>query len=220
MIELKDIYFSYDGERVIRGASLSLGKECVALVGPNGSGKTTLLKIMAGIYRPDRGEVIIEGRSLWKLPEREAVRLRRKVVYVHERPIVLRGSVMYNATFGLRIRGTEEASSRVIDLLKEVGIEDLSRDARTLSAGQAQLLALVRAIVVDPLYLLLDEPFANLDLDRRRIVLKLLTNLKKSGRGIIIATHDVFLAARMCSRAYVMREGVVREVEPSSLLGI
>ncbi|RLG41563.1 MAG: hypothetical protein DRO05_03590 [Thermoproteota archaeon] len=175
---------------------------------------------MAGIYRPDRGEVIIEGRSLWKLPEREAVRLRRKVVYVHERPIVLRGSVMYNATFGLRIRGTEEASSRVIDLLKEVGIEDLSRDARTLSAGQAQLLALVRAIVVDPLYLLLDEPFANLDLDRRRIVLKLLTNLKKSGRGIIIATHDVFLAARMCSRAYVMREGVVREVEPSSLLGI
>ncbi|HDD69200.1 MAG TPA: ABC transporter ATP-binding protein, partial [Candidatus Korarchaeota archaeon] len=171
MIELKDIYFSYDGERVIRGASLSLGKECVALVGPNGSGKTTLLKIMAGIYRPDRGEVIIEGRNLWKLPEREAVRLRRKVVYVHERPIVLRGSVMYNATFGLRIRGTEEASSRVIDLLKEVGIEDLSRDARTLSAGQAQLLALVRAIVVDPLYLLLDEPFANLDLDRRRTVL-------------------------------------------------
>ncbi len=222
MIKLKEVYFSYSKEPVVKGASLSLGKECIALVGPNGAGKTTILKLMAGIYTPKKGEVLIEGRNIWKLPEKEAIKLRRKVVYVHENPIVLRGSVLDNVIFGLRIRGisAEEARIRALKLMKELGIEELSKkDARTLSAGQAQLLALARALIVEPSYLLLDEPMANLDWKRRKSILELLKELRDSGRSIAIATHDALLVTMVCSKAYIIEEGkIISEADPSVIL--
>ncbi|HIE24337.1 MAG TPA: energy-coupling factor ABC transporter ATP-binding protein [Candidatus Korarchaeota archaeon] len=222
MIEIRNVYFSYDKEIVIKGISLSIGKECIALIGPNGAGKTTLLKIMAGIYQPSKGEVLIEGRDIWKLPEKEAIKLRRRVVYVHENPIFLRGSVLDNLAFGLELRGVSrgDARTRAIEFMKELGIADLAdKDARSLSAGQAQLLALARALLVEPSYLLLDEPLANLDWKRRNTVLSMLNELRDSGKAIAIATHDTLLAVKTCSKAYIIEDGrVVSEVDPSEIL--
>jgi len=218
MIRLKEVHFSYDKEPVIRGISLSLGNECIALAGPNGAGKTTILKLMAGIYKPKRGEVLIEGKNIWTLPEREAIKLRRKIVYVHENPIVLRGSVLDNVILGLELRGIsgEEARKMAIKLMKELCIDELAeKDARTLSAGQAQLLALARALIVEPSYLLLDEPLANLDWKRRASVLELLKGLRDSGKSIAIATHDALLISMVCSKAYIIEGGlIVSEAEP------
>ncbi len=91
------------------------------------------------------------------------------------------------------------------------------KNARTLSAGQRQLLAIARALVVEPSYILLDEPLANLDLKSRTSVMKLLMKLKGSGMGIAIATHDVLLASRICERVYLMEEGsIVSEMDPFS----
>ncbi len=186
MIKLREVYFSYNKEPVIKGVSLSLGNECIALAGPNGAGKTTILKLMAGIYRPKKGEVLIEGKNIWKLPEKEAITLRRKVVYVHEKPIVLRGSVLNNVIFGLELRGVskEEARKKALKLMRKLGIDELAdKDAKKLSAGQAQLLALARALIVEPSFLLLDEPMANLDWRRRKKVLELLKGLREYWKG-------------------------------------
>lgn len=222
MIEIRNVYFSYDKEIVIKGISLSIGKECIALIGPNGAGKTTLLKIMAGIYQPSKGEVLIEGRDIWKLPEKEAIKLRRRAVYVHENPIFLKSSVLDNLAFGLELRGVSrgDARTRAIEFMKELGIADLAdKDARSLSAGQAQLLALARALLVEPSYLLLDEPLANLDWKRRNTVLSMLNELRDSGKAIAIATHDTLLAVKTCSKAYIIEDGrVVSEVDPSEIL--
>ena len=218
MIKLREVYFSYNKEPAVKGVSLSLGNECIALAGPNGAGKTTILKLMAGIYRPKKGEVFIEGKNIWKLPEKEAITLRRKVVYVHENPIVLRGSVLNNVIFGLELRGVskEEARKKALKLMRKLGIDELAeKDAKNLSAGQAQLLALARALIVEPSYMLLDEPLANLDWKRRKSVLELLKELRETGRSIAIATHDAFLVSLVCSKAYIIENGsVVSETLP------
>ncbi|RLG47405.1 MAG: ABC transporter ATP-binding protein [Thermoproteota archaeon] len=221
MIKLREVYFSYNKEPVVKGVSLSLGNECIALAGPNGAGKTTILKLMAGIYRPKKGEVFIEGKNIWKLPEKEAITLRRKVVYVHENPIVLRGSVLNNVIFGLELRGVskEEARKKALKLMRKLGIDELAeKDAKNLSAGQAQLLALARALIVEPSYMLLDEPLANLDWKRRKSVLELLKELRETGRSIAIATHDAFLVSLVCSKAYIIENGsVVSETLPPAI---
>ncbi|RLG44030.1 MAG: ABC transporter ATP-binding protein, partial [Thermoproteota archaeon] len=218
---LREVYFSYNKEPVVKGVSLSLGNECIALAGPNGAGKTTILKLMAGIYRPKKGEVFIEGKNIWKLPEKEAITLRRKVVYVHENPIVLRGSVLNNVIFGLELRGVskEEARKKALKLMRKLGIDELAeKDAKNLSAGQAQLLALARALIVEPSYMLLDEPLANLDWKRRKSVLELLKELRETGRSIAIATHDAFLVSLVCSKAYIIENGsVVSETLPPAI---
>jgi len=218
LIKLREVYFSYNKEPAVKGVSLSLGNECIALAGPNGAGKTTILKLMAGIYRPKKGEVFIEGKNIWKLPEKEAITLRRKVVYVHENPIVLRGSVLNNVIFGLELRGVskEEARKKALKLMRKLGIDELAeKDAKNLSAGQAQLLALARALIVEPSYMLLDEPLANLDWKRRKSVLELLKELRETGRSIAIATHDAFLVSLVCSKAYIIENGsVVSETLP------
>jgi len=221
LIKLREVYFNYNKEPVVKGVSLSLGNECIALAGPNGAGKTTILKLMAGIYRPKKGEVFIEGKNIWKLPEKEAITLRRKVVYVHENPIVLRGSVLNNVIFGLELRGVskEEARKKALKLMRKLGIDELAeKDAKNLSAGQAQLLALARALIVEPSYMLLDEPMANLDWKRRKSVLELLKELKETGRSIAIATHDAFLVSLVCSKAYIIENGsVVSETLPPAI---
>jgi len=221
LIKLREVYFSYNKEPVVKGVSLSLGNECIALAGPNGAGKTTILKLMAGIYRPKKGEVFIEGKNIWKLPEKEAITLRRKVVYVHENPIVLRGSVLNNVIFGLELRGVskEEARKKALKLMRKLGIDELAeKDAKNLSAGQAQLLALARALIVEPSYMLLDEPLANLDWKRRKSVLELLKELRETGRSIAIATHDAFLVSLVCSKAYIIENGsVVSETLPPAI---
>ena len=221
MIEVDNVWYSYSDKAVLKGASLSIGDGITVLVGPNGAGKTTLLKVMAGIYRPDSGRVFIDGEDLWACPPSRRVELRRRVVYVHEKPIVLRGSVFFNVCYGLMLRGLdrEEVQRRALEVLEKLGIKALAwKNARELSAGQAQLMVLARALAVEPKYLLLDEPLANLDKENRELVLRLLEEFKSKGVGVGVATHDRLLALRIADRIALMEEGrVVVEGSPRDL---
>ncbi len=221
MIRAEEVRFSYSNVEVLRGASLSIKHGVTVLVGPNGAGKTTLLKLMAGIYKPDSGRILVDGEDIWACTPSRRLELRRKIVYVHEKPVALRGSTLFNVSYGLLLRGLDrkEASKRALITMKKVGIENLAdRDSKELSAGQTQLMALARALAVEPKFLLLDEPLANLDKQNRELVLGLLRELKIEGTTIAIATHDRLLALRIADRVALVEEGfVVAEGTPDEL---
>jgi len=220
MIELRDVTYTYpNGVTAIRNLTLNIDSGVSILIGPNGSGKTTLLKIMACIYKPQSGTVLIDGKDYWKSNRREQLMIRRNIVYVHEKPILFRGTVIENIMFPLLIRGYErkEAEIRANEILRELGVENLGkRKRKELSAGELQLVAFARAIVVNPKYLLLDEPTNTLDIEKRKIVEKYIRKLSQRNKRIIIASHDRLLAAGLGDRIIILEHGRLKEITTSS----
>lgn len=216
MIELKLVSFAYVSEDVIRDVNLAFNPGVTAVVGPNGSGKTTLLKLAAVIYRPRVGEVLIDGVNPWSMSEKARVSVRRDVVYVHEKPIMLRGSVADNVAYGLRVRNVpaDEVVVKTEEALEALGIKHLAHEkAQTLSVGQQQKVALARALAVRPRNLLLDEPTANLDKSGRETFMELIKDLAKSGICIAVATHDRLLALQLMDRLIIVENRTATYVE-------
>ena len=217
MIELQSIWFRYPRQRswALRNVSLVLNRnEYVAVVGPNGSGKTTLLKIASLIYRPVEGKVLVDNRDFWSIDSDERLSIRRRVTYVHEKPVLLRGSVLHNIAYGLLIRGIsrEKALEKAKSMLKIFNLEYLiDRNSRELSAGEAQLVAIARALVLDPDIVFLDEPFAHLDREKRNILIEVLKNYREKGTGFVIATHNEYMLSSIIDRVLVLEEGVLVE---------
>lgn len=202
IIALEGVWYSYPGQKgwALRGASLLLkGGELIAVVGPNGSGKTTLLKTAGLLLKPQRGRVLIDGLDYWRQPREARQSIRRKIVYVHEKPIMLRGSVEYNVAYGLLLRGYsgEEALEKAREVLEKLGGERLAgKDARSLSLGEAQLVSIARALAVSPRVLLLDDPLSGLDLEKQGLLLDLLEEYREDGACIVMATHDMQASKR------------------------
>ncbi|MDK2383795.1 MAG: ABC transporter ATP-binding protein [Candidatus Korarchaeota archaeon] len=224
-IELREVWFKYPGSKewALRGVSLEIRRgEVLALVGPNGSGKTTILKLAGGLYRPSRGEVTFWGSNIWEVNGSKRLELRRAVVYVHEKPILLRGTALDNVTFAPLLRGVprEEAIKIAEELLSDTSSAYLSRkDRREMSAGEAQVVSILRAVAAGPKILLLDEPTAHLDREKRVILTNLIGKLRSEGMGIAIATHDHLLALRTADRVVIVENGVVGSVgRPSEIL--
>jgi ABC-type lipoprotein export system ATPase subunit len=201
-LALDSVWYSYPGQRgwALKGVSASLEEgKLVAVVGPNGSGKTTLLKVAGLLLRPRRGRVLVDGVDYWLQPGKKRAALRREIVYVHEKPIMLRGSVAYNIAYGLTLRGLSfdeavETAGRILDRLG--GSHLLGKDARSLSLGEAQLVSIARAVAVHPRVLLLDDPLSGLDEERREILLDLLEEYKRQGPCVVVATHDAQASRR------------------------
>lgn len=223
MIELKNVWFSYiEDEYVLRDINLSFNRGVTIVMGPNGSGKTTLLKIASLIYRATKGQVIVDGIDYWSLSEGEKLKIRRRVVYVHEKPTLLRGSVIENVAYGLTLRGIddEEAKRRALGVMEKLGIAHLAnkRDANKLSAGEKQLIAIARALILNPQYLILDEPLANLHMAKRKSVIDLLKELK-SEAVIVISSHDPMPLLGIADRIVTLEEGVITYMgAPNELL--
>ncbi|MEZ0393702.1 MAG: energy-coupling factor ABC transporter ATP-binding protein [Desulfurococcaceae archaeon] len=220
MIELVGVWYSYGGSSwALRDVSASFGEgELVAVVGPNGAGKSTLLKIASLIYRPARGAVLVDGADFWSLGREGRERARRDVVYVHERPILVRGTALYNVSLGLVLRGVDRghAERRALEVMEELGIAGLAhRSASALSAGQAQLVAIARALALEPRHLFLDEPFAHLDRRARRALSELLRRRVEEGMGMAMAGHEGLELLRI-SRKLVVEEGAIVEDEESN----
>ncbi|MCE4602935.1 MAG: ABC transporter ATP-binding protein [Desulfurococcales archaeon] len=224
MIEARSVWLRYTPNSgwVLRGASLRLAPgSIVALMGPNGSGKTSMLKVLAGLIKPGRGEVLYNGLNIWDMDDARRLEARRTAVYVAEKPVMVRGTVMDNLLLGLRLRGIDPqlAEKRVEWVVESLGLDSiLDMNARSLSAGQAQIVSIARALVLGPKYLLLDEPFPHLDRARRRLLAGLLEELRSEGVAIAIAGHEEAYTLRLSDSIAWIESGIVTMQEPDSVL--
>lgn len=211
-LELIKVWFRYPNsdDYLFKELSITFSRSEIAIItGPNGSGKTTLLKIAGLIYKPNKGVVNVFGKDFWKTNRHEKISIRRKIVYVHEKPILLKGTVAYNIAYGLILRGLnkKDAYSIVEDFASKYGLSYLLRKKATqLSTGEAQIVSLLRAMVLKPCYLLLDEPLSNLDIEKKQIILNIISDLRKEGTGIVITTHDTGIIELLKGKHYHLKE--------------
>lgn len=181
-----------DGRRLLDIARLGIpAGSCLLLTGENGAGKTTLLKIIAGLEAPDTAEVEYRGK---RLPWHAAQRFyRHDVIYLHQQPYLFDSSVADNIAYGLKRASIAKAEivRRVEQALEWAGLGALAaRNARKLSGGEQQRVALTRAWVLSPRVLLLDEPLASMDHESRERSYFLIQRLKTEGIGVVIASHE------------------------------
>jgi multiple sugar transport system ATP-binding protein len=199
----------------VRDLSLDVGEgEFMVLVGPSGCGKSTTLRLIAGLERPDGGEVRFGERVMNRVAPQD-----RDVAMVFQDAALYPHMTAYrNMAFPLRIRRTPRAEieRRVRDVARRLGIEEaLERRPAELSGGQAQRVALGKAIVRQPAVFLFDEPLSNID-PRRRVALRALirTTLRESNAPAVYVTHDHEEAMALGDRIAVMHQGAIRQVGP------
>ena len=184
--------------------------EVFALLGPTGAGKTTFMRLLTGLEYPDEGVIQFSGAPLNRA---SPLSLLRAITMVHQRPLLVNGSVESNVAYGLRAR-RRTSDSKVNEVLKRLELGHLARrDARLLSGGQMQLVALARALVLEPEVVLLDEPTANLDPAYVALVEKVINEIQaERGMTVVWATHNLFQARRVSHRVTLLLDGRVIEV--------
>jgi tungstate transport system ATP-binding protein len=194
---------------------IALGK-VLCLLGPTGAGKSTLLRLLAGLERPSTGHLLFGAHDLGtaELPLTQ----RRRIALVFQRPALLSGTVTANVEYGLRLRGLGRQPERVRQVLERLGLAALaSRQASTLSGGEAQLVALARALVLELDVLLLDEPTAHLDPARVALVESAVREYREArGATVVWATHNLFQARRAADRVALLLEGRLVEEAPTA----
>jgi lipopolysaccharide export system ATP-binding protein len=212
---------SYGGRTVVAGVSLEVASgEVVGLLGPNGAGKTTTFYMTVGLTAPDSGRVVLDGRDVTSDPM--YIRARKGIGYLPQEPSIFRGlTVEQNILAILETLPIDGATrrTRLRDLLAELNLTPLAgAPAYTLSGGERRRVEITRALVVSPLFILLDEPFAGIDPIAVADIQKIIFHLKERGIGVLITDHNVRETLRITDRAYIVRDGVIfRSGTPDSL---
>jgi putative ABC transport system ATP-binding protein len=196
---------------ILKDISLRVASgEAIGLIGPSGSGKSTLLMVMAGLERPDSGEVVVNGTPFNALDEDALARFRGRQVGIvfqsfHLIPTM---TALENVAVPLELAGNPDASQRAAQELTSVGLGDrLHHYPTQLSGGEQQRVALARALAPDPAILVADEPTGNLDeATGKQIVDLLFTKHAERGMTLVLVTHDTSLAQR-CDRVVRLRSG-------------
>lgn len=195
MIRLDGVWKSFAGTAALKGVTLDVGDgDAVLLTGPSGAGKTTLLRLVFAAERPDRGELLVAGRSLARLSDASIPYVRRNIGVVFQDFKLLHDrSALENVCMPLEILGLPrkpivERAALALDAVGLIGRRNVR--AATLSGGEQQRVAVARAIVAEPAILLGDEPTGNLDPQRARDLLELLEAIHQRGTTLLVATHD------------------------------
>lgn len=211
-IELKNIDKSYGDFKASDNVNFEIEKgRLVALLGPSGSGKTTILRMIAGLERPDSGEIIIDGKVVNDIPASE-----RGIGFVFQSYALFRYMTVFdNIAFGLKVRKMNKAAikERVTELIKLIGLEGFeNRYPSQLSGGQRQRVAFARALAPNPQVLLLDEPFAAIDAKVRQELRRWLKDMiHKLGVTGIFVTHDQDEAIEVSDEIIVTNKGRVEQ---------
>jgi lipopolysaccharide export system ATP-binding protein len=204
----------YEGKRVVNRVSIRLNRhEIVGLLGPNGAGKTTTFYMLVGLTHPNKGAVSLDGQDITQDPM--FLRARKGLNYLAQEPSVFRKlTVEQNLLAILETLpiSAQERNRNLERLLTELKILPLAKQkASSLSGGERRRLEITRALVTDPRFMLLDEPFAGIDPLAINDIQQIIKQLKDRGLGIIITDHNVRETLKVCDRAYIISEGRIIE---------
>jgi lipopolysaccharide export system ATP-binding protein len=203
---------SFGKKTVVHDVSIAVRRgEAVGLLGPNGAGKTTVFTIIMGLIKPDRGEVRLDGHAITRLPLFQRGLLG--IGYLPQEPSIFRGLSVKNnilAVLESHIRSRRERHARLEALLGEFGITHLANvSALALSGGERRRTEIARAVAGDPVFMLLDEPFAGVDPIAVSEVKALVRQLTRRGIGVLITDHSVRETLSLVDRAYLIHDGRV-----------
>ena len=213
-LKLENLVKSYGRKRVVDRVSLQLDSgEIVGLLGPNGAGKTTTFYMTVGLIQPDEGQVFLNDEDITHTPMYK--RARQGICYLPQEASIFRKLTVEENVLAiletLHLPVVEERR-RLEHLLAELGITHIAKNpAHSLSGGERRRVEITRALVMSPLFILLDEPFAGIDPLAVIDIQNIIRQLKERGIGIFISDHNVRETLGVCDRAYILNDGVVLE---------
>jgi lipopolysaccharide export system ATP-binding protein len=213
LLEGRELTKSYRGRRVVDHVTLRLKQgEIVGLLGPNGAGKTTTFYLLTGLIRPEAGRVLLDGKDLTRAPMFR--RARSGIGYLAQEPSVFRRMTVEEnilAILETRKLSRAERHASLERMLDELGIRHLRKvKAYALSGGERRRLEITRALVTEPKFMLLDEPFAGVDPIAVHDIQTIVAGLRHRGIGVLITDHNVEQTLDIVDRAYIMFEGKVQ----------
>lgn len=209
MLKLKDVHFSYAERKILQGLTFSAPKgELLALIGISGSGKTTLFRLISGLISPQKGEIMVDEKPL---PQGAL-----NITYMRQEDLLLPWrtvleNVLLLTEFGSSVESKKKRKERALVLLKKMGLEE-KEDCfpKELSGGMRQRVALARALMHDRPLLLLDEPFASLDVLLREQLYGFLKEIKEQyNKTILMVTHDFRDALTLADRILILNSGII-----------
>lgn len=214
ILQAKGLVKIYSGKRVVDGVTLNLRRqEIVGLLGPNGAGKTTTFYMIVGLAQPDEGKVFLDGEDISNDPM--YLRARKGINYLAQEPSIFRKLTVEENLLAIMERiniPRIERKERIKELLDELNIGHLAgQKALSLSGGERRRLEITRALVTEPRFMLLDEPFAGIDPLAVSDIQQIIRQLKGRGLGIIISDHNVRETLNVCDVAYIISEGRIIE---------
>ncbi len=212
LLEIKDLAKSYGGRQVVKGVNILVKRgEIVGLLGPNGAGKTTSFYMVVGIIPPERGQIIFDNQDITRLPIHE--RARFGIGYLSQEASIFRKLTVeenINAILETLPISKKERKRRLTSLLEELNIAHLAKaKAFTLSGGERRRLEITRALVTNPSFILLDEPFSGIDPIVVSEAQEIIKELKEKGLGILLTDHNVRETLSITDRAYLIAEGKI-----------
>ncbi|MCG5493430.1 MULTISPECIES: ATP-binding cassette domain-containing protein [Ectothiorhodospira] len=224
-IEIRDVHFARGDRKIFDGLDITIPRgQVTAIMGPSGTGKTTLLRLIGGQLKPDRGQVLVEGQDVHRLSLRELYRLRRRMGMLFQSGALLTDlNVFDNVAFPIRenTRLPEPVVRNLVLMkLEAVGLRGAwALQPSELSGGMARRVALARAIALDPLLMMYDEPFTGLDPITMAVIVSLIRRLNDAlGMTSIVVSHDVAEANSIADWVYLISDGrVVDQGSPSQL---
>jgi len=228
LVEVIEVWKAFDAGDVLRGVSLALTRgETFVVMGGSGSGKTVLLRLIAGLLRPDRGQIRLFGRNIEHLPEEELLPLRKRMGYVFQGAALFDSLTVYeNVAYALREHTSlDEASirERVVHFLSQVGLNEdvLALLPAELSGGMRKRVGIARALVNQPEVMLFDEPTTGLDPTNAKLVGELISQVHVGVCDTaIVVTHDLDLTRTVADRVAILIEGRFAVVGPlNAVLG-
>jgi lipopolysaccharide export system ATP-binding protein len=212
---------SYNSRRVVDGVNIQVNTgETVGLFGPNGAGKTTTFYMIIGFIKPNGGKILLNGEDITSLPM--FMRARKGITYLPQEPSVFKKmSVADNLKAILEFHDVDRdlMDHKVIEILESFKLEHLARNnADSLSGGERRRLEIARALMTDPHFMLLDEPFSGIDPISVSDLKKVINGLRSKNMGILLSDHNVRDSLPICDRAYVVNNGrVLLEGTPESV---
>ncbi len=222
LLDVKDLSKNfYKGDKsvisILSNINFTVEKgECFVIIGPNGSGKTTLLRIIGLLDSATQGQIFYDGKDITKISGKELTNYRRKFSFVRQKPVVRNTTLFNNIAYGLKVRGIklDEYKKSVQELITFIGFNGMeNKNARSLSGGEMQRVAIAMNFIINPEIYLLDEVSANLDSMNVKLLDDFIMKIKQDKeKTIIMSTHDPLEAIKYADRIAVLNNGQITQI--------